>query len=226
MSALSSSVVSAATTVGGRLFQWGIVLGKKIPQGITISLEPAILWVVWWPGRSCTLRPGQVLVFINRHNPTMNLVEEKQRGLIPPGLQSWPLQLIEHLANTTSVAPPPAGLAGCRPLYLLHLLNLSFTIRAPNECCILPFRVYKSFVCNLLSTPRCKSPFLRYGKCSKIFSTAFLFVKKLLVIIIKLSRNMRFLTMWYVRPAKPQLSLRIRAVWSEPLLVAWIFYDF
>ena len=39
----------------------------------------------------------------------MNLVKEKQRGLIPPGLQSWPLQLIEHLTNTISVAPPPAG---------------------------------------------------------------------------------------------------------------------
>ena len=62
----------------------------------------------------------------------MNLVEEKQRGLIPPGLKSWPLQLTEHFSNTTSVAPPPAGPAGCRPLYLLHLLNLSFTIRAPN----------------------------------------------------------------------------------------------
>ena len=83
MSALNSSVVSAATTDGVRLFQWGIVLGKKrILQGITISLGPAILWVVWWPGRSCTLRRGQVLVFINRHSPTMNLVEEKQRGLM------------------------------------------------------------------------------------------------------------------------------------------------
>ena len=27
-----------------------------------------------------------------------------------------------------------------------------------------------------------------------------------------LSRDMRFPTMWYVRPAKPQISLRIRAV--------------
>ena len=36
---------------------------------------------------------------------------------------------------------------------------------------------------------------------------------------------MRFPTMWYVRPAKPLISLRIRAVWSEPLLVAWVFYD-
>ena len=34
---------------------------------------------------------------------------------------------------------------------------------------------------------------------------------------------MRFPTMWYVRPAKPQISLRICTVWSEPLLVAWIF---
>ena len=42
-----------------------------------------------------------------------------------------------------------------------------------------------------------------------------------------LSQCMSFPTMWYVRPAKPQISLRIhvRAVWSEPLLVAWIFYE-
>ena len=39
-----------------------------------------------------------------------------------------------------------------------------------------------------------------------------------------LSRDMRFSTMWYVRPAKAQTSLRIRAVWSDPLLVAWIIY--
>ena len=36
---------------------------------------------------------------------------------------------------------------------------------------------------------------------------------------------MIFPSMWYVRPANPQISLRIRAVWSEPLLVAWVFYD-
>ena len=40
-----------------------------------------------------------------------------------------------------------------------------------------------------------------------------------------MSRDMRFPTMWYVRPAKAQISLRIRAVWSEPLLIAWIFYE-
>ena len=33
------------------------------------------------------------------------------------------------------------------------------------------------------------------------------------------------ITMWYVWPAKRQISLRIHTVWSEPLLVAWIFYD-
>ena len=35
----------------------------------------------------------------------------------------------------------------------------------------------------------------------------------------------RFPTTWYVQPAKAQTSLRIRAVWSEPLLAGWIFYD-
>ena len=39
-----------------------------------------------------------------------------------------------------------------------------------------------------------------------------------------MSRDMRFPTMCYVRPAKPQISLRLHAGWSEPLLVAWIFY--
>ena len=35
-----------------------------------------------------------------------------------------------------------------------------------------------------------------------------------------LSRDKRFPTMWYVRPAKAQTSLRIQADLSEPLLVA------
>ena len=39
------------------------------------------------------------------------------------------------------------------------------------------------------------------------------------------ARGMGFPTMWYVRPVKPQISLRIHAAWSEPLLVAWIFYE-
>ena len=41
-----------------------------------------------------------------------------------------------------------------------------------------------------------------------------------------MSQCMRFPTMWYVRPAKPQTSLRVRAVWSEPLQVDWIFYEY
>ena len=36
---------------------------------------------------------------------------------------------------------------------------------------------------------------------------------------------MGFLAMWYVRQAKAQTSLRIRAVWSEPLLVAKMVHD-
>ena len=33
-------------------------------------------------------------------------------------------------------------------------------------------------------------------------------------------------TMWYMGPAKAQTSLLICAVWSEPLQVAWIFYEY
>ena len=43
-------------------------------------------------------------------------------------------------------------------------------------------------------------------------------VRKRLLILLYMSRNMRFPTMWYMRPAKTQISLRIRTVWSEPLL--------
>ena len=44
VSVQNSSVVSAATTVGAKLFQWGIVLReKRILQDITIGLGPAIL---------------------------------------------------------------------------------------------------------------------------------------------------------------------------------------
>ena len=42
---------------------------------------------------------------------------------------------------------------------------------------------------------------------------------------LNISRDMRFPTMWYVRLAKAQTSLRISAVWSAPLLVARISYD-
>ena len=48
----------------------------------------------------------------------------------------------------------------------------------------------------------------------------------LTLFLIYVSCGMKFSTMWYVRPAKPQTSLPIRAVWSEALLVAWMFYEY
>ena len=42
--------------------------------------------------------------------------------------------------------------------------------------------------------------------------------------MLVMSQCMRFPTTCYVRPVKAQISLRIRAVWSEPLLVALIFH--
>ena len=38
--------------------------------------------------------------------------------------------------------------------------------------------------------------------------------------IMIMSHDMRFPAMWYVRPATAQISLRISAFYSEPLLVA------
>ena len=38
-------------------------------------------------------------------------------------------------------------------------------------------------------------------------------------------RDLRFPAMWYVRTAKALTSLRIRAVWSEHLLVNWRSYE-
>ena len=49
----------------------------------------------------------------------MNLVKEKQGGLVPPGLKRWPFKLIKHFTDTTRVLPSPAGSAGCCPLNFL-----------------------------------------------------------------------------------------------------------
>ena len=99
----------------------------------------------------------------------MNLVEEKQRGLIPSGLQSWPIQLIEYLTNTTSVVPPLAGPAGCRHLYHLHLLNLSFTMWVPNRCCILKFRAHKVLYATSLILLGLKCKFMHRKPCLSCF---------------------------------------------------------
>ena len=62
-------------------------------------------------------------------------------------------------------------------------------------------------------------------RSSSQWSSTVYSVKNLSFIHLEMSQCMGFPTMWYVRPAKPQISLRIPSVWSEPLLVAWVFYD-
>ena len=76
---------------------------------------------------------GHILVFFNRHCSTMNLVKEKQGGLVPTGLKRWPFKLIKHFADATGVSPSPAGPAGCCPLNFLNLINLKFRVRAPKD---------------------------------------------------------------------------------------------
>ena len=61
----------------------------------------------------------------------MNLVEEKQRGLIPPGLQSWSLQLIEQHAHSYFClgvhVPPGVSIWGYMFIFEgTHILELFF----------------------------------------------------------------------------------------------------
>ena len=104
---------------------------------------------------------GHILVFFNRHCSTINPVKEKQGGLIPTGLQIWSFKLIKHFADPTRVLPSPVDPVGCCPLNFLNQINLKVRVRAPNVCCMLLFRLNQSFVCNFLSTPKCKAKLLR-----------------------------------------------------------------
>ena len=80
-------------TEGDKLFQCGIVRGGGL-QGITVCLVYMVLSTMWWPGCFQTVSRGHILVFFNRHCSTMNLVKEKQGGLVPPGLKRWPFKLV------------------------------------------------------------------------------------------------------------------------------------
>ena len=80
MGELNSSVVSVATTDRTTLFQWGIVLGEREYFRTSLYKSRACNTVSCvMAGRSYTLRQAQLLVFINRHSRTMNLVKKKSR---------------------------------------------------------------------------------------------------------------------------------------------------
>ena len=57
---------------------------KRILQGITISLGPAILWVVWWPDRSCSVRRSQVFDIVPQW-----ILWKKSRYDWYPGPPEW-----------------------------------------------------------------------------------------------------------------------------------------
>ena len=68
-------------------------------------------------------------------------------------------------------------------------------------------------------------PLVSCVRCGTWLYRFLIFAPLLTLTQILMSLDMRFPTIWYVWPANPQISLRIRAVWSGPLLVAWILYD-
>ena len=65
------------------------------------------------------------------------------------------------------------------------------------------------------------------ASCGTVYNTGLFYELDLSHVQLEnLTPGMRFPTMWYVQPAKPQISLGICTVWSEPLQVAWIFYAY
>ena len=67
---------------------------------------------------------------------TMPFVEEGQRGLLPPFLEFWPLELFQHFSNVTQVSPASTGPSSSSPLDLLYSINFCLVMGVPNWCCI------------------------------------------------------------------------------------------
>ena len=114
---------------------WNSTGEKRILQGITVCLVSAVLSTVWWPGCFQTMSRGHILVFFNRHWSTMNLVKEKQGGLVPTGLKRWPIKLIKHFADATGVSPSPAGPAGCCPLKVQERISVGTIYKGKSQLC-------------------------------------------------------------------------------------------
>ena len=86
-----------------------------------------------------------------------------------------------------------------RTLHSVHTLQSSAAFgqeTLQNSCCSV--ELSEPEICQLLHFGIILHVMINENKCDQE--------------IAQLSRNMRFPTMWYVRPAKPQISLRIRAV--------------
>ena len=93
-------------------------------------------------------------------------------------------------------------------------------VSIPDLCHISYFQVL--FKANLIFKDFSRNPFI-FKHFSSQYEPSF---SKMGLGKSEMSRDMRFPTMWYVRGAEPQISLCIGAVWSEPMRVVWIFYQY
>ena len=144
------------TTGEGRLFQTGIVAGKKknfsrhhYKQIVFSSVIPVMQMpeyaLGWVPGSLCLYQETLFLVSVS--------CKRWLRRTTPCGTPGMPLKFVKHFADATGVPPWPTGPPSYTYLHFLHNRSLSFIIGMPNA--ILKLKSNQCFVCNFLSMPRC-----------------------------------------------------------------------
>ena len=87
------------------------------------------------PVPSTSLR--QVPSLVNDDQSVLYFIDDGQRGLLPPFLGFWPLELFQHFCNATPIAPAPTGPASSSSLNLLNPINICLMMWIPNRRCIL-----------------------------------------------------------------------------------------
>ena len=146
-------------------------------------------------------------------------------------LKSQPRQLVSNIYIYLYVSDQ-SGYAGSQVLLTVKVLKFLTLVacekgldkqRRPKSDCFWRSTRIKVF-------PVCYSNtlFVNSSQCLKlrnIYGSQKFWRQFVSCIAAYMSHDMGFPTMWYLGPAKAQISRRICAVWSESLLVAWIFYE-
>ena len=148
---------------------------------------------------------------IKLHKPFFRMSLDKWYIFIWYNFQAWYHGYRDRIFKTNFVCPMIVKIGHNMLSYIRTRCNFQFKTFV---CCI-HVKMGKMYLLQTTVFPYSDRKTCNLLKCSIASWKA----------LVYMSHHMRFPTMWYVQPAKPQISPRIRPVWSEPLLVAWIFYE-